>query len=86
VQPYAAPHGTGLATGLAGSPSKRHVALSKAQRAYILARVERLQTLVEQLEKAPKDGVQRTHVQALIRRELNAAKKAVRRLPAHDPT
>jgi hypothetical protein len=60
------------------------VPVDKAARAYILARLERLQTLLNQLDKAT--FVPGRHVWTRMRREVNAAKKAVRRLPAVRPT
>ena len=66
-----------------GSPAIWKVPVDNSARAYVLARLERLRTLVNQLEKAP--FVARKPVWMRMRRELNAAKKAVRRIPADRP-
>jgi hypothetical protein len=50
--------------------------LDKAERAYILARLERFHTLFEQIETMTYDRQMRK----LLRRELVAAKKAVKQL------
>jgi hypothetical protein len=50
--------------------------VDNTERAYVLARLERLHTLVNQLERAT--FVARRPVWVRMRRELNAAKKAVR--------
>ena len=55
-----------------------------AEKAMILARLERLHTLLEQLDKATRDLSERKKVRAHIQRELNAAKKAVKTLATHD--
>ena len=57
-----------------------------AEKALILARLERLHTLLNQLDKATKDLREQKKVRAHIRRELEAAKKAVKTLATHDPT
>ena len=57
-----------------------------AEKALILARLERLHTLLNQLDKATKDFRDHKKVRAHIRRELEAAKKAVKTLATHDPT
>ena len=66
------------ATGLQGSPLGVNVPVSNARRAYILARLERLHTLLNQLDKAT--IVAGKPVRTRMRRELTAAKKAVRSL------
>ena len=55
-----------------------------AEKAMILARLERLHTLLEQLDKATRDLSERKRVRAHIQRELKAAKKAVKTLTTHD--
>jgi HAMP domain-containing protein len=57
--------------------------VDSAARAYILARLERLHTLLNQLDKAT--NLATRPVWMRMRRELNAAKKAVRRIPANRP-
>ena len=61
-----------------GSPVGVKVPVSNATRAYILARLERLHTLLNQLDRAA--IVAGKPVRTRMRRELTAAKKAVRRL------
>jgi hypothetical protein len=56
------------------------------EKALILARLERLHTLLDQLDKATKDLREHRKVRTHIRRELEAAKKAVKTLTTHDPT
>jgi hypothetical protein len=51
----------------------------------ILARLERLHTLLNQLDKATTDRGTHKKVCAHIRRELRAAKKAVRTLTTLEP-
>lgn len=51
----------------------------------ILARLERLHTLLNQLDRATRDLGERKKVRAHIRRELQAAKKAVKTLTTHEP-
>jgi HAMP domain-containing protein len=58
--------------------------LRAAEKALILARLERLHTLLDRLDKGSIDLVHRKHLRARMRRELNAAKKAVKTLATHD--
>jgi hypothetical protein len=60
--------------------------LRAAEKALILARLERLHTLLDRLDRASIDLVQRKHLRARMRRELNAAKKAVKTIATHDRT
>ena len=55
------------------------------EKALILARLERLRTLLNQLDKATNDLREHNKLRTHIRRELEAAKKAVRTLTTHDP-
>ena len=61
--------------------------IDAAEKALILARLERLHTLLNQLDKATKDLTARKRVRMHIRRELEAAKRAVKTLSTttHDP-
>ena len=56
--------------------------MDNATRAYVLARLERLHTLVNQLEGTSIVG---KPVWTRMRRELTAAKKAVRSIPVDRP-
>jgi hypothetical protein len=56
------------------------MSVDPAEKAMILARLERLHTLLNQLDKATADLTRHKKVRAHIRRELQAAKKAVRTL------
>jgi len=60
--------------------------LDAAERAHILARLERLHTLLDRLDKVSIDLVERKQLRARMRRELNAAKKAVKAFATHDRT
>ena len=61
------------------------MSVDNAEKAHILARLERLQTLLDQLETVTIDLAERKQVRISIRRKLDAAKKAVRTLATHDP-
>ena len=61
------------------------MSVDNAEKAHILARLERLQTLLDHLEKVTIDLAERKQVRIRIRRQLDAAKKAVRTLATHDP-
>jgi len=61
------------------------MSVDNAEKAHILARLERLQTLLDHLEKVTIDLAERKQVRTRIRRQLDAAKKAVRTLATHDP-
>ena len=54
--------------------------LGRAERAYILARLERLHTLLDQLDVMRSDLARIRQTQKLMRRELLAVKKAVKQL------
>ena len=56
--------------------------MDNATRAYVLARLERLHTLVNQLEAT---SMVRKPAWTRMRRELTAAKKAVRSIPVDGP-
>ena len=60
--------------------------LGNAERSRILARLERLHTLLDQLERKTLDPTHRRHIRQLMRRELMAAKKAVKKLMTRDPS
>jgi len=60
--------------------------VDSAEKALILARLERLHTLLDHFEKVSIDIVERKHVRTRIRRELEAAKRAVKTLATHDPS
>ena len=57
-----------------------------AEKALILARLERLNTLLDHLDKVSIDLIERKHVRTRMRRELEAAKRAVKTLATHDPS
>ena len=57
----------------------------RAEKAMILARLERLHTLLNQLDKTTTNPGAHKKVCAHIRRELKAAKKAVRTLTTLEP-
>jgi hypothetical protein len=61
------------------------MAVDPSEKALILARLERLHTLLNQLDTATKDLTKHKKVRAHMRRELEAAKKAVKTLTTHDP-
>jgi len=56
------------------------MSVDPAEKAMILARLERLHTLLIQLDKATADLTKHKKVRAHIRRELQAAKRAVKTL------
>jgi hypothetical protein len=58
--------------------------LDAAEKALILARLERMHTLLDRLEKASMDLVERKRLRARVRREIDAAKKAVKTFATHD--
>jgi hypothetical protein len=58
--------------------------LDAAERALILARLERMHTLLDRLDKVSIDLVERKQLRARVRRELSAAKKAVKTFATHD--
>jgi hypothetical protein len=58
--------------------------LHAAEKALILARLERLHTLLDRMDRGATDLVERKHLRARMRRELNAAKKAVKTIATHD--
>jgi DNA invertase Pin-like site-specific DNA recombinase len=59
--------------------------LDDAERAQVLSRVERLQLLLDQLEHASGAAAERVRIRERMRRELDAAKEAIRTLGTHDP-
>ena len=61
------------------------MSVDNAEKAHILARLERLQTLLDHLEKVTINLAEQKQVRIRIRRQLDAAKKAVRTLATHDP-
>ena len=52
------------------------MSVHNAEKAHILARLERLQTLLDHLEKVTIDLAEQKQVRTRIRRQLDAAKKA----------
>ena len=58
--------------------------LGAAEKALILARLERLHTLLDRMERVSPDLVERKHLRDRMRRELNAAKKTVKTFATHD--
>lgn len=58
--------------------------LGKAERSHILARLERLHTLLDQLDQTTLTPARGRHLRQLMQRELAAAKKAVKKLRTHD--
>jgi hypothetical protein len=58
--------------------------LDAAEKALILARLERMHTLLDRLDKVSIDLVERKQLRARMRRELSAAKKAVKTFATHD--
>lgn len=61
------------------------MSVDNAEKALILARLERLRTLLDHLDQVSIDLLERKHVRTRMRRELEAAKKAVKTLATHDP-
>lgn len=61
------------------------MSVDPAEKAMILARLERMHTLLNQLDKATSDVTKHKKVRAHIRRELQAAKRAVKTLSTDDP-
>jgi hypothetical protein len=61
------------------------MSVRRAEKAMILARLERLHTLLNQLDRATGGLGERKKVRAHIRRELQAAKRAVKTLTTHEP-
>jgi hypothetical protein len=59
--------------------------VSNAERAYLLARLERLHTLVDRLETMTSDLARLREMRRVLLRELLAAKKAVKQLARHPP-
>ena len=62
----------------------RDMPLDSTEKAHILARHERMHTLLDRLDKVSIDIVERKQLRARMRRELNAAKKAVKTFATHD--
>lgn len=60
--------------------------LDPSEKALILARLERLHTLLDRLDRISVDIAERKQLRARMRRELNAAKKAVKTITTHHPT
>ena len=60
--------------------------LDPSEKALILARLERLHTLLDRLDRISVDIAERKQLRARMRRELNAAKKAVKTITTHEPT
>ena len=58
--------------------------LDAAEKAHILARLERMHTLLDRLKKVSIDVVERKQLRARMLRELNAAKKAVKTFATHN--
>jgi hypothetical protein len=59
--------------------------LDPSEKALILARLERLHTLLDRLDRISVDITERKQLRTRMRRELNAAKKAVKTITTHDP-
>jgi hypothetical protein len=57
--------------------------LDDAEKAQILSRIERLQALMAELEQAA-TALDRATIRDQIKRELEAAKQAVKQLGTHD--
>jgi hypothetical protein len=71
-------------TILAPNTSAAMPHLDTGERSRILARLERLHTLLDLLERKTSDPTRLRRVRQLMRRELMAAKKAVKRLMSRD--
>jgi uncharacterized membrane protein YccC len=55
------------------------------EKAKILSRIERLQALMTELEQVAATALDRATIRDRMKRELEAAKQAIRQLGAHDP-
>jgi len=58
--------------------------LDDAEKAQVMSRLERMQSLLAELERTQNDRARQT-LRERLHRELNAAKKAVTTFGTHDP-